>query len=148
MNSTDKLQLHFGVVDVSYSDDNGGTTTGDVAGYLEDRYHIMRTFLELKEDEIQAILLEQYAGAIESIAQGKRMSKLDLEPAMGKVEAMFRDFLDSGEMNRLVGSYAVSDATLKTSARRKSGKLPEGQQRQAFIDSGLFQASFRAWIAP
>lgn len=137
--------LHLGVVDVAYTDGDGTTTTGDVAGYLEDRFHIMRFFLEDNEKFIEDTLVNEVAGAIESIAQGKRVPRLDLTPATGKIEARFREFLDAGELQRLLPkSQKVSDATLKTSTRKKSGKVDK--PRQAFIDSGLYQASFRAWF--
>lgn len=128
-------------------DGDGSTTTGDVAGYLEDEYHVMRTFLELNEDFIKDAITDQFAGMIESMSQGRPVAPFNLGFASGKIEERFRNFLDSGEMNTLIGSHAVSDKTLKTSSRRKSGKLPEGQQRQAFVDTGLYSASFRVWLS-
>lgn len=142
------MKMFMGVVDVGYTDDNGATTTGDVAGYLEDRYHVMRTFVEIYGDKIHAAIVDEVSGAIESIAMGKRVPQLNLQPAGAKIEQMFRGFLDTGEMNALIGSYKVSDATLSKSSRRKSGKMPDGQQRQAFVDSGLYQASSRVWFGP
>jgi hypothetical protein len=137
--------LHLGVVDVSYADGGGATTTGDVAGYLEDRYHIMRIFTEENEAFIGEVLVDEVAGAIESIAMGKRMGSLNLRPAMGKIEARFRDALDSGELHRVLpATQQVNDTTLKTSLRKKAVK--QESRRQAFIDSGLYQASFRAWL--
>ncbi|MDR3445976.1 hypothetical protein [Dyella sp.] len=137
--------LHLGVVDVSYTDGDGTTTTGDVAGFLEERYHIMRVFLESNEEFISETLVNEVAGAIESIAQGKRVPKLNLAPATGKIEARFREFLDAGELQRLLPkSQKVSEETLRISTRKKSGKTDK--PRQAFIDSGLYQASFRAWV--
>lgn len=139
------MKMFLGVVDVGYADGDGTTTTGDVATFLEDRYHIMRSFLELNEEFIEKTIVNEVAGAIESIAQGKRVPKLDLKPATGLIEERFRDFLDSGELNHMLPkTQKVSDATLKTSARKKSGKTE--QPRQAFIDSGLYQSAFRVWF--
>lgn len=140
-------QLHLGVVDVAYSDKDGTTTTGDVAEYLEDDYHIMRTFLELNEGFISETLVDQVAGAIESIAQGNRMSSLNLNPAMGKIEERFRDFLDSGEMQRtLPATQPIKAADAGVNHRKKKPHAKANKPRQAFIDTGLYQASFRAWI--
>lgn len=137
--------LHFGVVDVGYTGEQGATTTGDVAQFLEDRYHVMRTFLELKEDQIARVLVDQVAGAIESIAQGNRLPRPDWKPSMGKIDRMFRDFLDAGELQHLLPkSQKVSEETLRTSSRKKVMKQDEA--RQAFIDTGHYQASFRAWV--
>jgi len=140
-------QLHLGVVDVGYSDKDGVTTTGDVAEYLENDYHVMRTFLELNEGFIAETLVNQVAGAIESIAQGNHISLLDLKPAMGKVEERFRDFLDSGEMQRtLPTTQPIKAADAGVNHRKKHPYAAKNKPRQAFIDTGLYQASFRAWI--
>ena len=140
------MNLNLGVVDVAYTDGDGATTTGDVAGYLENQYHVMRIFLEENGDFIHERITNSVVGAIESIAQGNRVPKLDLKPAMGEIEERFRDSLDSGELHRVLPqNHQVSDATLKTSSRKKV--IKQDESRQAFIDSGLYQASFRAWVS-
>lgn len=150
--------LHLGVVDVGYTDGDGSTSTGDVAGYLENRYHIMRTFLEQEEKFIEDQLIDAVAGAIESIAQGRPVpglntalgTKLDTRQLFGAsvnqcIEERFRDFLDSGEMNRYLPPKQQSQAAAAGINHRK--KDPNtGQARQAFIDTGLYQAAFRAWM--
>lgn len=143
--------LHLGVVDVGYTGEQGSTTTGDVAQFLEDRYHIMRTFLEINEGFIARELVNQAAGAIESIAQGRRISP-NWKPAMGKVEQRFREFLDAGVMQRAFTSrgQAVPEALdIKAAAagvnhRKKNPNTDK--PRTPFIDTGLYQASFRAWV--
>lgn len=143
--------LHLGVLDVGYTGEEGATTTGDVAEFLEARYHIMRTFLELKEDKIAAVLVDQVAGAIESIAQGRRITP-NWKPSMGKIEQAFRDFLDAGEMQKqfAVASQPVPEAlTIKAAAEGINHRMKDpdtGKKRTAFIDTGLYQASFRAWV--
>lgn len=140
------MNLNLGVVDVSYVDGDGTTTTGDVAGYLENQYHVMRIFLEENGDFIHERITNSVVGAIESIEQGKRVPRLDLKPAMGDIEERFRDALDSGELHDVLpASQKVSDATLKTNLRKKI--VNQDEMRQAFIRSGLFQSSFRAWIS-
>jgi hypothetical protein len=69
--------LNLGVVDVGYVDGEGATTTGDVAGYLEDRFHVMRVFLELNEPYIEDKLLDAVSGAIESVAMGRPVAGLN-----------------------------------------------------------------------
>lgn len=150
--------LNLGVVDVGYTDSEGSVTTGDVAGWLEDRYHIMRTFLELNEGFIEKCLVDAAAGAIESIAQGRPVSglnadlstRLDARQLFGssvneRIEERFRDFLDAGEMNRYLPPDQQSQAAAQGINHRK--KNPNtGQGRQAFVDTGLYQAAFRAWM--
>jgi hypothetical protein len=85
------------------------------------------------------------AGAIESIMQGRPVSDLKFPSAMSKIEGRFREWLASGELhNMLPASLAVSEKTLRMSSRKKVMKQDES--RQAFIDSGLFSASFRVWV--
>lgn len=150
--------LNLGVVDIGYTDGDGTTTTGDVAGYLEGRYHIMRTFLEQEEDFIHDQVVDAVSGAIESIIQGRPVpglntslgTKLDTRGLFGasinqRIEERFRDFLDSGEMNRYLPPEQQSQAAAEGINHRK--KNPDTEQaRQAFIDTGLYQAAFRAWI--
>jgi hypothetical protein len=136
--------LHLGVVDVGYTGEQGSTTTGDVAQYLEDRYHIMRVFVETHEEDIAKELVNQVAGAIESIAQGRRISP-NWKPAMGKIEQRFREFLDSGELNRMLPEQQQSAAAAAGINHRKKNPNTE-KSRQAFIDTGLYQASFRCWV--
>ncbi|HEX8711542.1 MAG TPA: hypothetical protein VF730_06690 [Terracidiphilus sp.] len=150
--------LNLGVVDVGYTDDEGSVTTGDVASWLEERYHIMRTFVELNEGFIEKCLVDAASGAIESIAQGRPISglnaglgtRLDARQLFGssvneRIEERFRDFLDSGEMNRYLPPSQQSQAAAQGINHRK--KNPNtGQGRQAFVDTGLYQAAFRAWM--
>ena len=56
--------LHLGVVDIGYTGEQGATTTGDVAQFLEDRYHIMRSFLELNEEFIGEQLMSRPRGIL------------------------------------------------------------------------------------
>lgn len=144
---TAMLKLNLGVVDVGYTGESGAASTGDVAQILEDRYHIMRVFYEANEEFISEAIANDMSGSIESMLQGAPASSFNLATAMSKIEARFREWLDSGELQRMLPQHlAVSSDTLSRSSRRKSGQMPEGQQRQAFIDTGLFQASFRAWL--
>ena len=140
--------LHLGVVDVAYSSDDGaGKTTGDVAGYLEDRYHIMRVFLENHEKFIGNTLADAVAGAIESMVQGKPGATLDLKGAAGKVEERFRDYLSSGELARMLPASQQSQAAAAGVNHRKITPYAKANKaRAAFIDTGLYQASFRAWV--
>jgi hypothetical protein len=137
--------LNLGVVDVGYKDDGGQTTTGDVAGYLEDKYHIMRIFFELNEDFITGEIDNAVAGAIQTMAMGGP-NTIELGGAMNKIEERFRDFLDSGEMHKILPESQHSQAALKGINHRKISPNTQKDQRQAFVDTGLYRAAFRSWI--
>ena len=151
-------KLMLGVVDVAYSDKDGAATTGDVAGYLEDEYHVMRTFLEVYEDKIGEFLADAMAGEIESLAQGKPVAVFGkgIDTALGdrvisgqsvngKIEEAFRDFLDAGEWRQISGQK-IEAADQGVNHRKKQPYASNNKARAAFVDTGLYQASFRAWL--
>ena len=152
------MKLILGVVDVGYSEAGKTTTTGDVAEHLENKYHIMRTFYELNEDFIGEALAEQAASMVENLAMGVDTSR-DLTTDLrgrtisgnsfgGRIEERFRDFLDSGEMSRLLpASMQSAAAAAGVSHRKKSPYAQANRERTAFVDTGLYQASMRAWVA-
>jgi hypothetical protein len=140
------VKLQLGVLDVAYTDpgSNRATTTGDVAEYLEDDYHVMRTFLELNEDKIGEQLADAAAGAIESFAQGKP-ADFELSGPMNKIEEEFRDYLDRGDWRKASGQ-TIQAADAGVSHRKKHPNAKKNKARTAFVDTGLYQSSFRAWL--
>ncbi len=152
------MKLHLGVVDVAYSDDLGGSTTGEVAEILESNYHVMRIFFEDNEEFIGNALVEAMAGAIESLAQGKIVNVFSREASTrlgervlsgtsftDKIDERFRDFLDAGEATK-ISRQMVSAAEAGVSHRKKKPFARENPARPAFVDTGLYSASFRAWV--
>lgn len=139
--------LHLGVIDVAYSDPDakGAATTGDVAEILESQFHIMRTFLELYEGDIGQMLANEIAGEIESIAQGKPVTSLSLDTSTGRINEAFRDFLDMREWKH-TSRQAIAAADAGVNHRKKKPTAEENKARAEFVDTGLYQASFRAWI--
>lgn len=148
--------LHLGVVDIAYTGEQGATTTGEVAGYLEDQFHVMRVFLELHEEEIGNFLADAMAGEIETLMQGGRPRIFGTESSTrlgsreitgysvnSRIEEAFRDYLNSREWQTVSGVYVEAAQTGVTS-RKKAGKQTQG--RAEFVDTGLYGASFRAWI--
>lgn len=140
------MKLLLGVNDVAYTDpgSNRATTTGDVAVYLEDDYHVMRTFLELNEQDIGEQLANAMAGEIESLGQGKP-PHLDMSGPMSRIEESFRDYLDRGDWKKASGQM-IAAAEAGVSHRKKKPYAKKNKERTAFVDTGLYQASFRAWL--
>lgn len=151
--------LHLGVVDVAYTEDGKTATTGEVAEYLENDYHIMRTFLEIYEDQIGDFLADAMIGEVESIAQGKppisfgsidvttQLGNRDISGASvnGKIEEAFRDFLDNREWKQTSGQQ-IDAASQGVNHRKKKPYSSKSPARAEFVDTGLYQASFRAWL--
>lgn len=159
--------LHLGVIDVAYSDPDasGASTTGQVAQILEDKYHVMRIFAEEHWDELEELVADAIVGQLETARSGiiPQIPNIDVQ----KLDAAFRDFLDSNEIQSILPeriqaadegiSHRFKNAqnrTVKASdvVSRGSGaglsivaKKPRGP-RPAFVDTGLYQASFRSWL--
>ncbi len=153
------MDLVLGVLDVAYSDASAGgaTTTGEVAQILEDRYHVMMTFYESRKEKIDGWLAQSVANAIETMVSSGRHVSLTFD-AEQMIEAEFRAFLSANEMGRLSflteaeRDYYLTHAPTFTGAanagvshRLKHPYAKKNKPRPVFIDTGLYQASFRAW---
>lgn len=141
------MKLHLGVIDVSYSGDEGAKTTGEVAEILEDKYHIMRVFLELNEQYIGDQIANSLAGSLESLAQGAPYNPQMLKPVLPKVAQKFQQFLDSRVMeNILPSTQQIAAAAAGVSHRKKHPYAKKNKPRPAFIDTGLYRSAFRSWV--
>lgn len=146
--------LELGVLDIAYThDENGkskGTTTGDVAEILERNYHVMGTFYELKKEKIAGFVADAMANALTDLANGRAVTS-PMHDANQRIEALFRDFLDADEMNtlakRLTGGN-ISEAAARGVSHRRKQPYKQRPQRPAFVDTGLYRASFRAVFKP
>jgi hypothetical protein len=135
--------LHLGVTDVAYAN-NPKETTGTVARILEDDYHVMAAFYRRRRDKVNEAVANSYAGAIETMFQGGPVVENPLAAATGGIETSFRQFLLSGEIETMGIEGVPTQAALNRKSKRfKSGTAPA--QRPSFIDTGLYERSFRAW---
>lgn len=147
--------LTLGVLDVSYSDAQPGqepetTTTGAVAEILEERYHVMGTFYELRKGRIGQYLADALATRLQDLFRGSATVGSPMYGAEQKIEAEFRSFLDANEMQKL--AIALSGTPLSAAAmrgvshRRKQPFSKKNRARPAFVDTGLYRSSFRALV--
>jgi hypothetical protein len=146
--------LILGILDVAYSDASTGqpTTTGDVAEILEAQYGVMNTFFESRKEQIAGYLADSMANALQDALNGRATRSSPTYGAEQQIEAEFRSFLDSNEMQIMTVAAAgvpLSQAAAQGVNHRK--KMPYSKRnkpRPAFIDSGLYRASFRAVFKP
>lgn len=154
------MDLILGVIDVAYSDQSGAgaNTTAEVAQILENRYAVMATFYYSRQDKIAEWLAESVANAIEmTVVAGRNMSPTF--EAEQNIEAEFRAFLDADEMSKMVAGLSEGElaalgpganfsgaAQAGVNHRKKHPYSSKNKARPAFIDTGLYQQSFRAWI--
>jgi len=161
------MRLHLGVVDVPYSQAipavtkralrwrygkkpwqrlGGTTTTGDVAKILEARYGVMATFYELHGDAVARTLEDVIGGKLESLMMGAPLSdRIFEEGDLSPVEQEFRQFLDGREMDGRAG--VPTAAAQRGVNHRLAHPYARREARPSFIDTGLYQASMRAWVS-
>jgi hypothetical protein len=134
------MKLHLGVIDQKYN--LGGESTGDVAQYLEEKYHVMEVFAGSHIDQIAEDMADNVAGVLENIMAGGPVRLAPFDEAMGKTEARFHDFLTHEEMAGWPGVPTQAALDGRTSRRKNK----RGPRRPSFIDTGLYFASFKSWI--
>ena len=146
--------LHLGVVDLPYTRVGGGTvTTGDVAGFLENRYHIMEIFVEQHASDIVAPALEvSLAGAITNLMAGAPPTNDPFGQASSKIEDGLKQFIATGEMERLGYPGVPTQASLdRASGKKRSGRFKRRRatgKSVSFVDTGLYVSSAKAWFTP
>ena len=122
-------------------------TTGDVAEILEAKYHVMETFYELHQEEIGDLIVRSLAAKIETIQQGG-YAGYD-EPFAGAtsvIEDEFKQFLSQKVMETLGIPGVPTKAALAGVSHRFKHPYAQRAARPSFIDTGLYQASFKAWV--
>lgn len=121
------------------------STTGDVAEILEEQYHIMEVFFTRHHEEIIALLEESAQGGFETLMMGG-VSDDAFAAAGPEIEKLFQVFIDSKEMDGIAlgGSYPVPTHASIIGINSRKKQLDPG--RPSFKDTGLYEASFRAWV--
>lgn len=154
--------LHLGVIDIPYANvpdemkkhrrhrahPAGSETTGDVATWLENKYHVVETFYELHEQQVIDTVTESVSDAVEALMSGAPIATVNpFSPgALSDIQSAFKQFLSNREIEALGIPGVPTQAALDgISHRFKNRRNPKGR-RPSFIDTGLYQASFIAWM--
>jgi hypothetical protein len=149
------MKLHLGVVDVPYSQAPsprqrkaraGTVTTGDVAGWLENHYGLFQGFFDANAAEIADGLAESVRGTLESVLMGAPPMIDPFGTGISAIENRFRQFLSTKEAERIGLPGVPTQAALRGVSRRFKQPYRRRAPRPSFIDTGLLQASFKAWI--
>jgi hypothetical protein len=141
--------LHLGVVDLPYVG-RRGVTTGDVAGWLENRYHVLEHFMEVHHEEIAADLESSLAGALENVMAGAPLDAEAFATGASAIEDRMKSFVAEGEMESLGYPGVPTQASLdRASGKRRSARFKRRRatgKSVSFVDSGLYQSSLKAWV--
>lgn len=156
--------LHLGVIDQAYRTAGPGyqgktgkpgkrraahvqaRTTYDVARILEARYHVMEVFYESYVPEIAQDMANAYAGAIETGIMRGRLPENPAAQGLGKIKKRFNDFLDQSVMEGMGIPGVPTLAALHGVSHRFKHPYAKRARRPSFIDTGLYSASFLAWV--
>jgi hypothetical protein len=151
-------KLHLGVLEMPYADANpegkrgkknrkkrsGSVTTADVARFLEADYGIMEFFFEKYGDFIADTMADSYEQAIEAMSMGAPPTIDPLGAAAQKIQSRFREMLMNREMDGQVAGVPT-EASKQGHSRRFKRASKKRNSRPSFIDTGLFETSFRVW---
>jgi hypothetical protein len=141
--------LCLGVMPIPY---DSRKDTFDVATILEDRYGIMQKFYELNSQQINDDMAEALSKSLEDFANGFPVIPLDrvMAQTLGEKSEKFRDFLDTGEVERVgIPGTPTKRSLQRISLRFKNKKTKKGKRsvpRSSFLDTLLYRNSFRMWI--
>lgn len=121
-------------------------TTGDVATILEEKYHIMEIFFELHENQVVGMLEQSMEDALMSIHSG---GPGYLDPNLAgtsELETEFKNFLSNRGMDQTATPGVPTKAALRGVSHRFLHPYAKRPSRPSFIDTGLYQANFHAWM--
>lgn len=125
----------------------GNMTTGDVAEILEAKYHVMEHFWTLHEAQIASDLEESLSGALETFLMDGPIAATGFESALSKMEDNFKQMLSQRELDMLGYPGIPTAAAMAGVSHRFKRPYAKRPPRPSFIDTGLYQASFKAWAS-
>ena len=143
-----RLTLHLGVIDQPYRTETRkarAITTGQVAQILEGKYDLMQTFARVHEATIESALEGSLTGALEALFMGRQVDPWGR--GMQAIQSKFRDFISSGEAERVgIPGTPTKAAQRGVNHRLRHPYRKSNPPRPSFRDTGLYMASMRAWI--
>lgn len=164
--------LHFGVVDIPYVSTftpqqkrqlrwrmrkkpwqslGVAVTTGDVAGWLEERYHVFETFWNMNHDFIIGELGGSIQDKIENVLMGKpganEAGRPLFEPGdLSTVEDRFRRAIDNKEFDGWIKGVPTLASLQGVNHRLKRPYALGNPPRPSFLDTGLYRQSAKVWV--
>lgn len=136
--------LHLGVLEVPY--DDGKATTDEVADILEEKYHVMEVFYEETKDHIAESFAQSAKAVLEDLMSGAPHEALSLTfEATEEIGTAFRTFIDRQSLDGIVPGVPTAAALKGVSHRKAHPYAKANPERVSFKDTGLYEASFRAW---
>jgi hypothetical protein len=124
----------------------GTTTTGDVATILEAKCGVMAAFMERRGGDVARAMENSVAGALETALMTGNLGASPFAAAEGDIEELFKDFLATKEIETMGLAGVPTKAALRGVNHRMAHPYAKRDPRPSFIDTSLYQASFKAWF--
>jgi hypothetical protein len=161
--------LNIGVLDIPYTYEqqtltkkgkprkNGkkvmlSITTGEVAHYLEEEYHLMESFFEVHKEKIVDALTEAVLGDLDNVLNGRLPNRDVFVAAAEEIETWYKHFLSTREAET-IGISGGPNRPVPTKAalagvnHRLAHPYADGNPRRpSFIDTGLYESSVKVWV--
>jgi hypothetical protein len=115
-----------------------------VASILEEKYHVLETYVEHHTSDIGEAINHSLEGALENLHMGAPMGD-PFSEAGQEIASGFRTFLMTAEIESLGVEGVPTHAALNRESLRFKSKHGNGP-RPSFVDTGTYEASMRAWI--
>jgi hypothetical protein len=119
-----------------------GKTSGEVAAEIEKKYSLVEVFYGLEEDFVIQNFEESYANSLDLGMWGQSWDVAwDPSPLEGK----FRRSLSQRRFDGIIKGVPTKASLAGVSHLRRDPFKKGASQRPSFINTGLYQRSFRAW---
>lgn len=120
-------------------------TTAEVATILEGKYHLFEVFYELNQQRIADAFAESAAGALENVMLGALASLSLTADAEQEIERRFKDAISQKAFDGIIPGVPTLASLKGVNHRLKHPYAKANPSRPSFRDTGLLQASFKAW---
>jgi hypothetical protein len=152
------MKLHLGVKDFPYghahgSHGNANVTTGDVAGFIENKYGVMQEFFTLHDVEIAQKIAETLADSLADYLKGIPINEKNVNDEISKdLKGMFTKAIEGYEFDGKIEGVATQDSLGGVNQRKKKRKNAKNKAtgkreiRPSFYDTHTYVNSFEAWL--
>lgn len=114
---------------------------------MENRYGLFSMFFLLRGTDIADGLAKTMQNKLENLLMGGPVSdRLFNDSDLSGVEQAFREFLDNGEMDGRAPGVPTKAAQRGVNHRLQRPNAKGNPPRPSFLDTGLLQTSFKAWV--
>lgn len=118
-----------------------------MAEILERRYGLFSTFSVLRGADIVSCVESALEDRLENLALGHAPTQFNLTDAeLAPIEEAFRESIDRREYDGRVPGVPTGAARRGVNHRLKRPYARGNPPRPSFLDTGLLQANFKAWV--